>query len=108
MPPIKKPKPQLGRTFLREWREYRDLSQETAADLLGISRPNLSKIENGAVPYSQPILEAAAVAYRCDVTDLLRYDPFKVGEAVDLLALLNAKTDAQREQAIRILKAALS
>lgn len=88
MPPVKKPKPKLGTTYLKQWREYRNLSQEVAADRIGISRPNLSKIENGAVPYSQPILEAAAFAYRCEVGDLLSVNPFKEGHVIDILELL--------------------
>lgn len=88
MPPVKKPRPKLGTTFLKEWREYRNLSQEVASDRLGISRPNLSKIENGSVPYSQPILEAAAFAYRCEVSDLLSVNPFKEGAVIDILELL--------------------
>lgn len=88
MPPVKKPKPKLGNTYLREWRDYRNLSQEAAADRIGISRANLSKIENGLIPYSQPILEAAADAYNCEVADLLNMNPFKEGEVVDLLSLI--------------------
>jgi transcriptional regulator with XRE-family HTH domain len=88
MPPVKKPKPKLGSTYLKEWRSHRNLSQEVAADRIGISRANLSKIENGAIPYSQPILEAAAHAYSCDVVDLLSVNPLKEGIVVDIMNLI--------------------
>ncbi len=88
MPPVKKPKPKLGSTYLKEWREHRGLSQEAAADRIGISRANLSKIENGLIPYSQPILEAAAHAYLCAASDILTMNPLKEGQVVDLMSLI--------------------
>ena len=60
MAPVKKPKRALNRTFLKEWREHRQLTQEQAADRLNISRALLSKIENAKSPYSQGFIEAAA------------------------------------------------
>ncbi len=75
MAPVKKPKHQLQRTFLREWREYRNLSQEAAASRLHISRTLLSKIENAKSPYTQQFMENAAQAYGCDVPDLIMRNP---------------------------------
>lgn len=75
MAPIKKPKQQLQRTFLKEWREYHNLSQEAAASRLNISRTLLSKIENAKSPYTQQFMENAAVAYGCEVPDLIMRNP---------------------------------
>lgn len=66
---------QRRRTFLREWREYRNLTQDAAADRIDIERSTLSRIERGLLPYSQDFLEAAAFAYMCDPADLLMRNP---------------------------------
>ncbi len=75
MPRQAQPKPQLRRTFLRQWREHRNLTQDQAAERIGLDRSQLSRIENGQSPYNQPFMEAAASAYRCDVADLLMRNP---------------------------------
>lgn len=63
------------RLFLKEWREYRQLTQEQLADRMEISRVMISKIERGLNPYNQAFLEAAASALRCEPADLLVRDP---------------------------------
>lgn len=75
MAPIKKPKQQLQRTFLKEWREFHNLSQEAAASRLNVSRSLLSKIEGAKSPYSQQFMENAAEAYGCEVPDLIIRNP---------------------------------
>lgn len=75
MAPVPKPRRNLSRTFLKEWREYRGLTQEQAAERLNVSRTLLSKIENAKSPYTQGFMEAAAEAYMCDVPDLIVRDP---------------------------------
>ena len=76
-----KPGRPYTRTFLREWREYRNLTLERAADRIGevtgegLSHGQLSRIERGEQPYSQAILEAAADAYGTDPASLLMRNP---------------------------------
>jgi transcriptional regulator with XRE-family HTH domain len=77
MAPVKKTKQQLQQTFLREWREYKNLSQEAAASRLNVSRTLLSKIENAKSPYTQRFLENAAAAYGCEVADLIVRNPLE-------------------------------
>lgn len=92
MPPrLKKPQ-KLRPTYLRAWRLFRGLTQERAAELVGITYTTLGKIERGLVPYSQALLEAAASAYNCEPWDLLHVDPMKAGRAVDLTELLKGAT----------------
>lgn len=98
-----------GKTFIKEWREYRGLSLRRLADrieLVGpddtLSHASIGRIENGQQPYSQPILEALAEALNVTVTDLLSKDPTKEGEVVDLVRLINENNN--RELAIRLLK----
>lgn len=75
MPPIKKPSRDRQKTFLREWRDFRGYTLEQAAEMIGMSRENLGKIENRRVPYNQDVLEQLAEAYNCEVSDLLIRDP---------------------------------
>lgn len=98
-----------GKTYIREWREYRGLSLRRLADRLELNGPDetishasIGRIENGQQPYSQPVLEAIATALNVSVTDLLGVDPVKEGEVVDLMRMIN---DKNRAQAIRVLKA---
>jgi transcriptional regulator with XRE-family HTH domain len=102
MPPVPKPKRHRTKHFFKEWREYRELTQDRAIERLGWSQSKISRLEAGQTPYSQDDLEAAAVAYRCSVTDLITVNPFKDGEVVDLMRLID---DRNRDQAIRVLKA---
>lgn len=75
MPPRQRPKPQRRATFLREWRDHRRLTQEQAAERLGIEQPTLSRIERGISPYGQDFLEKAAFLYRVEPWDLLNRHP---------------------------------
>lgn len=75
MAPISKPKPVLGKTFLKEWRDFRRVNQLDAAEAIGVSRTLLSKIENGNSPYLQPQIERLANLYQCEPGDLLGRDP---------------------------------
>jgi transcriptional regulator with XRE-family HTH domain len=48
------------RHFIREWREFRGLSQEKLAELIGTTKASISRIENLKQGYTQEILEAMA------------------------------------------------
>lgn len=98
MPPVAKPKRQYRRTFLKEWREYRGLSQEQASERLEMDRSNLSRVERGQIPYSQGLLEAAAEAYSCEPWDLLNVNPLKAREVVDISDLLKKATPEERAE----------
>jgi len=68
---------QRRRTFFREWRQYRNLTLEAAAERAGMTAGNLSAMERGAQGYTQSGLEALSDAYRCDPGQLLTIDPTK-------------------------------
>lgn len=108
MPPVRKPKPRFRRTFLKEWREYRELTQEQAAERVGMDRSNLSRVERGEVPYSQALLEAASEAYRCEPWDLLNVNPLKEGEVIDLTSLLKGASPEMRAEIIGYARGRLS
>lgn len=98
------------RTYFREWREYRGLTQEQVVDRLAVfedpkipkTKATLSRVETGKQIYTQRILEALADVYQVDEPGwLLDRNPNADGQVLDLMARLN---DRQRDQAMRILE----
>ena len=75
-----KPVPRF-RTFFKEWRKYRGLTLEAAAERAGMTAGNLSAMERGAQGYTQAGLEGLAHAYNCDPGQLLTVNPSD-GEAI--------------------------
>lgn len=69
--------------FIREWRKYRELTQDQLVERLafigGNSVPttaaSLSRLENYKQPYSQPLLEALADILRTDEGSLIMRNP---------------------------------
>lgn len=79
-PKVKSKDKVYGPTFIREWREFRGLSQDRLVErvreyLQTFSKSTLSRIERREGPYSQPILEALAYSLQCDPADLLMRKP---------------------------------
>lgn len=66
---------QRRRIFVKEWRNYRGLTQEQLAERVGMSKGNISQLEQGVQGYSQEGLEAIAEALQCDPGQLLNVDP---------------------------------
>ena len=98
---FKKPGP-LGRTFIAEWRRYRKLSQDTLAELIGISKPTLSRIESRKSPYGQDFIEVCAEKLNCTPADLISRDP----EAAEpVLAIWERIPPAERPRALEVLRA---
>jgi transcriptional regulator with XRE-family HTH domain len=106
MPPVPKPKRIRQRHFIREWRLYRGLTQESAAERIGMSRENYSKIERGLVPYDQDVLELAAYAFRADVASLLMRDPTAPESPWSLLQSLKPETMTKAVDVLRMMKIA--
>jgi transcriptional regulator with XRE-family HTH domain len=103
-------RPLYQRTFIRAWREYRDMSQEELADKVGeyLSEKGISekgytyasigRIENGRMPYSQPIMEGIAEALRVPVATLIAQPPPQEGEEMppDQETLIRLWNDIRR------------
>lgn len=70
--PKKRPR---RRTFIRQWREHRGLTQEQLASRLETSVASISRIESGTQPYTQDVLEALADALNTDPASLLMRNP---------------------------------
>lgn len=94
-------KKQYRRTFIREWREYRNLSQERLAERIGKSPGLISQIENRKGPYTQETLEAIASALLCDPADLLIRNPL---DPEGLWTIWDGIEAPAKPQAIEVLK----
>jgi len=74
-PAEKLPPPLLQRTFIREWRVVRGLSQTELGEAVELSTATISQIENAKTGYSQANLEAIAGALNVHPIDLLVCNP---------------------------------
>jgi len=91
--------------FLREWRDFRNLSQEQVAGRVGLSVPQISKLENGKQGYRQDTLENFAHAYDCEAADLLRPPP--TDDESEFEVFVRRLDQKRKGQALRILRAAI-
>jgi transcriptional regulator with XRE-family HTH domain len=98
------PRPTYRRTFIREWRLHRGLTQEQLAERMGISVPQLSLIENGKRPYTQATLEAAAYALNTDTASLMMRDPTREGSMWSILDNLKKVPEADLAHLADIVK----
>jgi transcriptional regulator with XRE-family HTH domain len=80
------------RTFIKEWREFRDnMSQERLAELIGGTKASVSRVESGKAGYTQDFLEAVADALGCHVSDLLTRMPTEADRKVVALSRRRAR-----------------
>ena len=107
MPPVKKSKHDRARTFLREWRKFRQLTQARAAERVEIDEATLSRIERGHLPYNQDLLERLAHAYTCEVSDLLTINPMAPDKPRLIYDRLRAAPQDVQAQAVAVLEALL-
>jgi transcriptional regulator with XRE-family HTH domain len=91
------------RHYIKAWRKHRGMTQAQLAELIGIARSYLTKIERGDRRYDQPTLEASAAALDCTPSDLISRDP---KETAEMAALLESLTPDERLRALAMLKAA--
>lgn len=63
------------RIFLREWRKYRQLTQEQLAARVGWSVGNVSQLEQGKQGYSDEGLALLSDALNCTPGQILDVDP---------------------------------
>ncbi len=62
-------------TYLKSWRKFRDMSQEDLAAEAGMTAATISRLENGKVAYTQPVIESLADALDCDPSDIISRPP---------------------------------
>ncbi len=93
--------------FIKDWRIYRGLTQEQLADRLSehgdtISAATVSRIERGALPYTQDMLEAIADALGLDdPASLLMRNPLEPEAPWSIWDKLKPAT---KRQALELLK----
>lgn len=97
-----KPRPQFAPIYLRQWRKYRNKTQEQLAEALGISAAQVNRIEKGKRQYTQTFLEAAAEYLETDPASLLMRDPT---QAEAIWSIWERIEPAKRSDALRILDA---
>lgn len=97
---------QRSRHYIKEWRKFRGLSQEQLAGRIGKAISSISNLENYKQGYSQVMLEALADALSCEPWELLRRDPRKDGDVVDLFDSLNDDDKKRAAIIIQSLKSA--
>lgn len=93
------------RSYFREWRKYRHLTQAQVVDRLAVhdddklprTAASLSRIETGDQIYTQRILEALADIYDCEAWELLGRDPAKENRVIDMVARLDENRQKQIE-----------
>ncbi|MGY2048868.1 helix-turn-helix domain-containing protein [Methylobacterium sp. JK268] len=105
MPPVPKPKRERRPNFLRQWRKHRGYSLAEVSAEIGMTGPNLGRVEKGEVPYSQDLLEQLAEFYNCEISDLLVRDP---SDPEGIWSIWDQAKPAEREQIVKVAKALVS
>lgn len=107
-------RPLYQRTFIKAWREFREMSQEELAEKVaeylleneisekGYTYASIGRMENGRIPYSQPIMEGISKALGVSVATLITTPPPKPGDPLPpdpetLLRVWNEGRKASRQ-----------
>ncbi len=88
--------------YLRQWREFRELSQEQLADAVGTTKGVISLIESGNRGLSDKWARRLAPALRTRPGWLLDHDPNSIPS--DLLEVWSAIPVERQSQAIKVLE----
>jgi transcriptional regulator with XRE-family HTH domain len=81
--------------FLKQWRDFRGLTQDQLAERAEMSIGNISLLERGLQNYSQPGLERLADALGCEPAHLLIVDPTK---SSSMWSIWEGASEAERAQ----------
>lgn len=88
------------RTYLAEWRESRNLTQQQLADRLGVSDVSVSRWETGRALLSTNVLAAISEALGIEPWDLYRHPAQPSADA-----LLRDQPQEIKDQAIKLIQA---
>lgn len=106
MPPRIRGLKRRRKTFIRAWREFRNLTQDQLAERLETSKASVSRIESGDQPYTQDFLEACASALQTDPASLLTRNPKDPEAPWSIWDTLKPIERRQATEVIRALKRA--
>jgi len=89
--------------FIREWRNFRGLSQDQVGQLVSRDHSSIGKLENGKTRYTEETLIEIAKALRVTPGELLDIDP--TTENLEFLQEIKLLTPDQRRRATGLLRA---
>lgn len=95
-------KPEGALHHLREWREYREMSQEQLAEAVGTTKGVISLIESGNRGLSDKWARRLAPALRTRPGWLLDHDPHTLPS--DILEVWSAIPVERQSQALKVLE----
>lgn len=98
--PQPKPRPAPVRHYLKQWRRHRGLTQDQLAGRIEVSRGLIAQYESGATKIPEDMLYALADALLCQPWDLLRVNPEKEGDLVDITDELRGLSPSDRSEAL--------
>jgi transcriptional regulator with XRE-family HTH domain len=90
--------------YFKEWRKFRGLTQEAAADLTGLARAYISQLESEAKRHNADILDKFAAAYMCEPWELIGKNPLAPDDASDIVGIWDHIPARNRQQARQILE----
>lgn len=91
-----------SRQFFRQWRKYRDMTLEQAAEIAGMTAGNLSAMERGTQGYTPEGLEGLSRAYKTSPGWLLEVNPLEEGDG--FLTLYGRANASERQMIAEIAK----
>lgn len=91
--------------FFKEWRKFRGLTQEQAAELCDLGRAYLSELETGRKRHNEDVLAALAAAYDCDPWQLLGQNPQDPNSASNVVDIWDHIPEENKGQALEVLRA---
>lgn len=109
--PVYMAKRKFSPTYIRQWRDKRELTLEALAEaiqeaypgLKGATHASLGRIERGLQPYSQALIEAIAEVLQTTVGALIEVDPDDPG--ADIWPLWRGANLKERRRIVNIAKA---
>lgn len=94
-------------TYLREWRLFRNMTQEQLATEAGTTPPAISQLENGRHGFTDKSLAAYAKALQCSPAALLAFDPRRPDSFWPVIEAAERLQGRDRQRALAIMKVAI-
>lgn len=88
--------------YLKAWREFRKMSQDTLAEKVGTAKGVISLLENGKRPLSDSWLRRLAEALDTRPGHIIDVDPNELDN--DIVDIWTRIPERDREQAARVLR----
>ena len=95
-------RPRFRKTYIREWRQHRNLTLEQLAERLAMTASALSMLERGLRGYAQETLEAIAHALQTDVASLLMRNP---EDAAAIWSIWDNASEGEKRQIVEVAQA---